>query len=261
MNAAATSLALVLVAGAAAQATDTPAPAAAVKNQCVACHELERLPISLGHSYEDWRYSAHARGGVTCERCHGGDASAENVDAAHRGVRPASDPKSLVSAQRIGATCGGCHAEELAAYQRTVHAHQVDMMKPGATCMTCHGAMATSLPSPAELAARCAACHDKPLEAHVSLTMLAATKLRLFRLRREIGALRDADPAWHRNAQERLHELERIYRRIQLEWHTFDSPRLLKDSRDVLTLARLLGEEASKHAEMTARESPPDGTP
>ena len=65
-------------------------------NQCVACHEAERLPISLGHTFQEWHASAHARGGVGCEKCHGGDASAADAAVAHRGVLPGSDPKSLV---------------------------------------------------------------------------------------------------------------------------------------------------------------------
>jgi hypothetical protein len=75
------------------------------------------------------------------------------------------------------------------------------------------------------------------------------------------ACLASADPAWHRNALERLHELERTYRRIQLEWHTFDVDRLLQDARDVIALANLLDEEAKKHAEIEAREEIPTTSP
>jgi len=167
----------------------------------------------------------------------------------------------MIQARRLAEMCGSCHPQERAAYEKTVHAQQIQMLGRGATCLTCHGAMATSLPSPAELASRCAACHEKPLQAHVSLAMLAGTKLRLYRTHRDIRALASADPAWHRNALERLHELERTYRRIQLEWHTFDVDRLLQDARDVIALANLLDEEAKKHAEIEAREGVPSTSP
>jgi len=59
-----------------------PAQAAWEGNHCVTCHEAERLPISLGHSFEEWHASAHARGGVSCEKCHGGDPTASDATIA-----------------------------------------------------------------------------------------------------------------------------------------------------------------------------------
>jgi hypothetical protein len=44
---------------------------------------------------------------VACIRCHGGDAKAEDKDAAHVGL--IKDPGDL---KTINKTCGGCHAEE-----------------------------------------------------------------------------------------------------------------------------------------------------
>jgi len=228
--------------------------AEAAENQCVKCHEVERLPISLGHSFDDWRYSAHGRALVTCDKCHGGDPAATTAEAAHRGGMAASDPDSPVHPTRLAAMCGTCHPEEFQAYSKTAHARQIASTGRGATCMTCHGAMATSLPSPTELESRCAACHKDPLQARVSLAMLAATKIRLQRTHREIEGLGKVDAEWHRSLLERFQKLETTYRRIQLEWHTFDTPRLLQDSRDVLGIAKLMSEEAEKRAQMQKHE-------
>jgi hypothetical protein len=225
------------------------APAAWEDNQCVQCHETERLPISLGHSFEEWHASAHARGGVACEKCHGGDAAAKDPVVAHRGVLPASDAQSMVSPKRLAATCGGCHQPELQAYQGTVHAKQVAEDGQGATCLTCHGSMATSLPSPTELSARCAACHKKPVRAQMALVMLASSKIRLRKTHRGLETAR-ADPEWHAEAMKRFHALERSYADIALKWHTFAMDAVIHESGDLLKLTKLLDEETALRASM-----------
>lgn len=212
-------------------------------NQCVACHEAEILPISLGHSFHDWRGSAHARGGVGCEKCHGGDPAASDAEAAHRGVLPASESGSLVNPARIPATCGSCHTKELAAFDGTMHARQLKSKGKGASCSTCHGAMATSLPSPAELSARCAVCHEKPVEAQAALVVFASAKSRMRSVYRTLEGLKRSQPEWSREALDRFHDLERRYRDIQLEWHRLETREVVKHSKDLLHLSANLLEE------------------
>lgn len=213
-------------------------------NQCVACHEAEILPISLGHSFHDWRGSAHARGGVGCEKCHGGDPAASDAEAAHRGVLPASESGSLVNPARIPATCGSCHTKELAAFDGTMHARQLKSKGKGASCSTCHGAMATSLPSPAELSARCAVCHEKPVEAQAALVVFASTKLRMRRAYRTLEGMKTSHPEWTRKALDRFHELEVTYGGVELAWHKLQTREVVKQSKDLLKLTENLQEEA-----------------
>jgi formate-dependent nitrite reductase cytochrome c552 subunit len=231
-----------------------PAQAAWEGNHCVSCHESEKLPISLGHSFEEWSASAHARGGVGCEKCHGGDPTASDAAVAHRGVLPASEAGSLVSAQHLPQTCGACHAQQLQAYASTVHARQVAEHGRGATCFTCHGSMATSLPSPAELSARCGVCHKKPVQAQAALAVLATAKIRLYRMNRILETAKAADPAWHADAEHRFHDLERTYRDIVLKWHTFAMDAVLRDTRDLLKLTKLLDEETAVKSRMEPQQ-------
>ncbi len=212
-------------------------------NSCVTCHDAERLPISLGHSFDEWRGSAHARAGVGCEKCHGGDPTASDATIAHRGVLPASEAASLVSPQHVAHTCGTCHEKEFQAYSGTVHARQVAEHGRGATCLTCHGSMATSLPSPAELGARCGVCHTKPVQAQAALAVVATAKIRLYRTNRTLETLTTADPTWRADAMRRFHELEQRYRDVQLKWHTFAMSAVIRDSSDLLKLTKLLDEE------------------
>jgi nitrate/TMAO reductase-like tetraheme cytochrome c subunit len=232
----AASLGLAAVAGAADKAAE--------RNQCVDCHEVEHLPISLGHSITEWRASAHGHAGVGCEKCHGGDPRAHDAEKAHVGVLSATDPKSLVNIHNLAAMCGSCHKEELKAYKSTVHAEEVTKDGEAATCVTCHGAMATSLPSPTELKSRCTVCHDRPVEARAALTWLAAAKTELRRVQRSLETAKTAVPEWHKDALVRFHGMEKDYAEIALKWHTFHMDSSLKKSRDLLELAKLLNEEA-----------------
>lgn len=230
----------------------TAASAGWEDNRCVTCHEIEVLPISLGHTFADWQGSAHARGGVGCEKCHGGDARAAD-DAAHRGVLPATDPASLVAPARLPSTCGACHKKELQSFESTAHARQLRERGSGATCFTCHRAMATSFPTPRELAERCAVCHDKPLEAQAALAVLATSKMQLRRTQSAMDAARAANPTWYDGALERFHTLERESRDIELSWHTFQTKQVLQDARDLLKLAKSLSDEASVMAHHHAK--------
>lgn len=213
------------------------------QNTCVQCHQREVLPITLGHTFTDWRASIHARDGVGCEKCHGGDPTASDAAQAHRGVLPASNPESSVHPTRLPATCGSCHKMEFEAFKGTVHARQLAEKGTGATCFTCHDAMATTLPTPRELNARCTVCHDRPHEAQTALTMVAMTKTKLWRTRKALDTARTANPAWHERSIGRFHELEREYRTIQHKWHTFHTAEVLQETRDLLKLTDALEEE------------------
>lgn len=224
--------------------------ALAGENQCVACHETERLPISLGHSFDEWRVSTHGRVGVACEKCHGGDPEAVVAATAHTGVLVAADPESRVHPARVAETCGACHQAERDAYSKTVHAKQVREQRSGATCLTCHGSMAISLPSPSELRARCAGCHEKPVAAQTALTLLASVKIGLHRVHRVLQSTEAKEESWYAGAMTRFHEMERKYATISLRWHTFDTAETAKDSRELLRLVSLLDEEIGVRVKM-----------
>jgi len=110
--------------------------------------------------------------------------------------------------------------------------------------------MATSLPSPAELSARCGVCHQKPIKAQAALAVLATAKIRLYRTRRTLELAKAADPAWHADALRRFHDLEHAYREVQLKWHTFAMDAVLRETRDVLKLTKLLDEEVTVRTRM-----------
>jgi hypothetical protein len=161
-----------------------PPPAAAQTrpaSQCVACHA--RLPEAsgVGHGFTAWRGSRHGAAGVGCEACHGGNAAATDKAAAHRGVVRSGDTASAVFFRRIPDTCGRCHASEAGYFRSSVHFARLRSDGHGPNCVTCHGAMATSVLTPERVLETCSACHSATGVAPVGKSREAAQVLGLVR--------------------------------------------------------------------------------
>ncbi len=97
---------------------------------CIQCHG--GLDGHLGDPVKDWQGSVHARNGVSCHDCHGGDptdfAMAKNPD---RGFIGAPDY------EKVPEFCGRCHIGVLEDYQSSAHGKAV--AEGGAQCVVCHG--------------------------------------------------------------------------------------------------------------------------
>lgn len=87
---------------------ESPVAAANVTATCSRCHEATGIRETFGlpagrlESYRDSYHGLAARGGsrvvANCESCHG-----------YHDILPSSDPRSMVSPQRLAETCGRCH--------------------------------------------------------------------------------------------------------------------------------------------------------
>jgi hypothetical protein len=150
-------------------------------SRCVECHA--RLPdrTGAGHGFTAWRGSPHAAAGVACEACHGGDPSASDAAAAHRGVASSSDTASSVFFVRIPDTCGRCHASEAGYFRSSMHFARLRSDGHGPNCVTCHGSMATTVLTPERVLATCSACHSATGVAPVGKSREAAQVLALVR--------------------------------------------------------------------------------
>jgi hypothetical protein len=115
--------------------------------QCLQCH----LTTDDGVA-ELWQDDVHARAGIGCETCHGGDpAQADNDLAKRRGTGYQGE----LSAHEIASSCGGCHGDveymkvrkpllpvdQLEKYWTSEHGK---LLAKGETrvaqCASCHGA-------------------------------------------------------------------------------------------------------------------------
>ena len=82
------------------------------------------------------------------------------------------------------------------------------------------------------------------MQAQAALAMLAAVKIQLRRTGAAMTQAKRTDRKWHAEALLRYHDIERSYGGIQLTWHTFRTATVLDESRDLLGLAKALGDEA-----------------
>jgi hypothetical protein len=177
-----------------------PAPARAQRvNRCAECH-LANLPDVPAASFlSDWQRSAHARRGVGCDKCHGGDPWTDHPTEAHRGVLNSSNARSLVHPANLTLTCGQCHRGNASAFAESRHQSLIDAGDVHApTCATCHGAMRARTVTPSELEARCAGCHPAdsalagyPSVMRTSLERLDAARLRCDELSASVDRVRD----------------------------------------------------------------------
>jgi cytochrome c553 len=129
------------------QATSPPPQADA--NTCVTCHQQKGdETVAL------FAPSTHAKAGLTCNRCHGGDAKSGDQAAAH-----APNFIGKPTASESLAMCGTCHTSQLAAFKASMHvgkqANAISM-----TCSDCHGAhMVGSFARDFSFALYCTNCH------------------------------------------------------------------------------------------------------
>ncbi len=144
-----------------AQQSPTSAP-----NRCLTCHAAEREAATVG---------VHSDNGVQCVECHGGNAAASQLPAAHGNGFTGHLDK--IATARL---CGSCHSDpnkmreyglntaELAEYRTSRHGQLLfdrhDANAP--TCTDCHGTHviyppydARSKVYPTNIPGTCAHCH------------------------------------------------------------------------------------------------------
>jgi predicted CXXCH cytochrome family protein len=155
-----------------------PAAAAAPADSCLTCHA--NLPDRLGAPVAGMKVDAHARRGLSCASCHGGNPAKSGMDAHDRTAGFVGAP----SARQIPEFCARCHSrpevmrrfnpklptDQLARYRTSVHGKRLASGDPNvATCISCHGvhpvravADGAAPVFPTNVPRTCARCHADP---------------------------------------------------------------------------------------------------
>jgi predicted CXXCH cytochrome family protein len=148
----------------------------ATKNSCLTCHAA--LDAPLGVPQETFAQDIHARKGLTCASCHGGDAASDDQE---RAMNRAAGFRGEIPRTQIPALCAGCHSDaaymrkynpslrtdQLSQYQTSVHGKRLARGDAKvAVCSDCHGFHAIRPASdtrsnvhPLNIAQTCARCH------------------------------------------------------------------------------------------------------
>jgi predicted CXXCH cytochrome family protein len=155
-----------------------PPQGAPAQGSCQECHAS--LSGALAAPARTFARDVHARRGLGCVACHGGDATAASATAA---MDPAAGFVRLPAREEIPALCGGCHAngrfvrrfapnlptDQLAQYRTSQHARALERgNREAAVCTSCHGAHgihsvsdASSPVYAARVVETCARCHAR----------------------------------------------------------------------------------------------------
>ncbi len=226
------------------------------KNNCVSCHAgIE--PIDLSNRYMDWRASVHRKGGVGCEKCHGGDPAAQKKEKAHIGVLPASDLKSRLHQWNLADTCGSCHKAVVASFVESAHYQRLKSAGMGPACNTCHTHMASAvIYSSEELSRLCDHCHNTingliPRRADISQrakTSLEAIKRNDYMVdwvsmliedgrKRNIDLMIEADE---------MKTILALVKEVRTDWHTFELERVREKADMVFEKAKSLKNKLMK---------------
>ncbi len=113
-------------------------------NVCITCHR--ELDGEFQAPALEWPNSAHAKVGVMCQDCHGGDPADAEKAMTTKGYKP-RPPR-----QEIAKLCAKCHADPLRMRQYNLRTDQFDLYSgsvhgkkmaehdiESATCVDCHG--------------------------------------------------------------------------------------------------------------------------
>ncbi len=132
---------------------------------CIVCHTF--LGGELARPVQEWYGSIHQQNGITCDRCHGGDASVDlgNVkDLAGQqfaekmasAMSPARGFIGKTSGKDLFTACGRCHKQSVDRYAKSIMGKAYLEGKGGPSCVTCHHAHRNTMP---EVPKVCQSCH------------------------------------------------------------------------------------------------------
>ncbi len=200
--------------------------AAAVDN-CAICHEDPKFKIKHRTLFEytvAFQSSSHGEAGLECVDCHGGNASAEDLDAVHQGVM---DP---VRYAQIPTTCGECHEDQHDAFVTSNHSQSLKNDETGPNCVTCHGAMDMSLIAVVDVKETCQECHAEGADIDTEVPARAEHILTLIN---NIKGYRNF-VAKHGDDQLFIANTERAYEHLTSAWHRFDLDGVSKDAETLL---------------------------
>lgn len=133
---------------------------------CVTCHKAFK-GTKLAKPVTDWTGSIHYQNGITCNRCHGGNAKVKVGDVLKltgpefAAIQAAAMSKKLgfigkPSGRALFDMCAKCHPSEVARFEGSIMGKAYLNNKGGPSCFTCHHAHNNVIPAVPKV---CSQCH------------------------------------------------------------------------------------------------------
>ena len=226
-------------------------------NNCVTCHAQLTTPLTVSSRYFEWHSSVHRDTGVSCEKCHGGNAAAPDKAKAHVGILPVRDPQSALHYRNIAATCKSCHQNVVNTFEQSKHYRNLQSAGLGPSCSTCHAHMATEvILSPQQVGNLCVYCHNTingALPPRPEIQQHAAAVIQSLNRADSAVAwaaslLREGETKRRNVAVERVQvtAAQGLLKEAKLTWHTFDLELTQKRADEAFTNAMKAKDELTK---------------
>lgn len=203
------------------------------ESACVSCHRNIRQFAALEHSFKDWDQSTHAKSGVKCEACHGGNPSSQNKKEAHTGILRSTNKNSRMYFTKIPETCGSCHVPELNAFKKSDHYKELQGSGRGPNCVTCHGSMANQVIASEDMERTCTLCHRQPTQAYAARMALSESRAALRKLDVEIARVREAKTMDVGSQERGYRTLLDRFNGALIDWHAFNMRRVLSEAQEI----------------------------
>ncbi len=193
------------------------------------CH-ASTLKKFAKSNYEQWTKSKHALFDVTCDKCHGGNASSAVKEEAHKGVLRSSNPNSTIFYRNVPETCGKCHKDELKEFKSSKHYQKLKALEQAPTCDTCHQPHKFKILNISEFHSLCSNCHnpemriapaDVPDKAISALENAESLKNEIITAEKVIKQAKEQGKDVS-IAQKELEKAESTLDTLPVLWHGFD---------------------------------------
>ena len=233
----------------------------AAENGCISCHQQSDFYAQypkLHEYYQQYLVSPHKVAGVTCDYCHGGNASANSANKAHVGVLPMSDKNSTVHYQKQPDTCGQCHKDKRAQFIQSKHYAALMDQRAAPTCTTCHPAMSRRPEYRVIVLNACRNCHGEGNSE--DLPLIADRAENVFNQLNIAGGflgwtrIHYESHDWPDDSRQRVDDLDVRYARILNRVHQFDLQQTEDSTVAILLELRRTFDEARRAHEQRPAE-------
>lgn len=226
-------------------------PVVVYSNGCEDCHSDPDFYVQsrkIHTYYQNWIKSPHKEAGLSCNYCHGGDASTADKQTAHKDILHVTDPKSRLYFKNLPETCGNCHADKLKQFKQSKHykALMADTVAP--SCTTCHSAM-NARPNYRDILEKsCRTCHNEENAPSIPLVADRAGEYlhRLSIARVYLGWTKVyyESQGWPLNTKQEVGNIAGKYDEAVTRVHSFDLIKMDESSNEILVTLEAMFKEA-----------------